>query len=458
MPPQYAEDAAKSFSVLIRPAYRSAFPPAKGLIVRKLGEARGEAVAVDLLNGKDVADGVGRQTAAFASGQDDSRGAEPRTGEPGKIKRAPKHKLAGVGRCEGESRSTRESRRTRRRNDRLARSARGEGDGVGDATLGVWFCAIGLRSEKQRQEYDRRGRYTSRHHAPAFRAGLAEPVRQNASDSTLVAGLVRTRRASRPSVAGSSRSLLHAGKRVHAAANASGSRRAALQRIVQRFSEFAALSAASTADVVRAWKGLGYNTRAIRLKAVADAVVARHSGTIPRETGALRALPGVGAYTAAAIRAFAFDLDDAPVDTNVRRIVHRFYFGIEHPAQAPPRELSARARALVPAGKAHDWNSSLMDLGATICTARAPQCPKCPLRRSCAAAPIDVAALERRRRSALPATRKPAVAFEKPLATHADESSTDCASCLPANAFRCSISTARFRRFFPAAAPPTCAR
>ena len=185
------------------------------------------------------------------------------------------------------------------------------------------------------------------------------------------------------------------------------------KEFVQRFAHFAALSAASTADVVRAWKGLGYNTRAIRLKAVADAVIARHGGTMPRETGALRALPGVGAYTAAAIRAFAFDLDDAPIDTNVRRIVHRLYFGIEHPAQASPRELSARALALVPSGRAHDWNSSLMDLGASICTARAPQCPKCPLRKSCAAAPIDAATLERRRRAALPATRKPPVAFEK---------------------------------------------
>ncbi len=184
---------------------------------------------------------------------------------------------------------------------------------------------------------------------------------------------------------------------------------------VERFPDFATLAAASPADVLRAWKGLGYNSRAVRLKAVADAVVARHGGAMPSAAEALRGLPGIGAYTAAAVRAFAFHLDDAPVDTNVRRIVHRLFFGIEYPAQAPPRELAALARELVPIGKAHDWNSALMDLGATICTARSPQCSICPLRRTCAAAPIDPAALERRRRATRPSpqSRKPAVPFEE---------------------------------------------
>jgi A/G-specific adenine glycosylase len=187
------------------------------------------------------------------------------------------------------------------------------------------------------------------------------------------------------------------------------------EAFVERFPNFAALAAASPADVLRAWKGLGYNSRAVRLKAVADAVVARYDGAMPSETDALRALPGVGPYTAAAIRAFAFDLDDAPVDTNVRRIVHRLFFGIEYPAQVPARELAAHARSLARLGKAHDWNSALMDLGAAICTARAPQCPICPLRRTCSAAPIDPAGLERRRRMAraLPEPRKPSVPFEK---------------------------------------------
>ncbi len=187
------------------------------------------------------------------------------------------------------------------------------------------------------------------------------------------------------------------------------------QAFVERFPDFPALAAASPADVLRAWKGLGYNSRAVRLKAVADAVVARYGGAMPRETDALRALPGVGPYTAAAIRAFAFDLDDAPVDTNVRRIVHRLCFGTEHPAKASARELDAQARTLAPPGKAHDWNSALMDLGATICTARTPQCSICPVRRVCAAAPVDLVTFERQRRAAVSSARRggAAVPFEK---------------------------------------------
>ncbi|MEO6835304.1 MAG: A/G-specific adenine glycosylase [Candidatus Tumulicola sp.] len=186
------------------------------------------------------------------------------------------------------------------------------------------------------------------------------------------------------------------------------------EAFVARFPDFAALARASLADVLRAWKGLGYNSRAVRLRAVAEAVETRYGGTMPSDAGELRSLPGIGRYTAAAIRAFAFDLDDAPVDTNVRRIVHRACFGIEHPRRASARELDERARALVPPGRAHDWNSSLMDLGASICTARAPKCSICPLRRGCAAAPIDPASLERLRKS-VAKTRSPqeAVPFEK---------------------------------------------
>jgi len=114
-----------------------------------------------------------------------------------------------------------------------------------------------------------------------------------------------------------------------------------VDRVVPKFEAFvaafptiAALAAASGAEVLRAWKGLGYNSRAIRLHRVAQAVVERFNGAIPRDTDALRSLDGIGPYTAAAIRAFAFDLDDAPVDTNIRRIVHRVYYGLEFPALA----------------------------------------------------------------------------------------------------------------------------
>lgn len=165
------------------------------------------------------------------------------------------------------------------------------------------------------------------------------------------------------------------------------------EAFVERFPDFAALARASAADVLREWKGLGYNSRAVRLHRLARDVIERYGGAMPSDGAALRLLPGVGPYTAAAIRAFAFDLDDAPVDTNVRRVVHRLCLGVERPPRATARELETRARALVPPGRAHDWSSALMDLGATVCTARAPACGRCPLRADCAAAPIEPAQL-----------------------------------------------------------------
>lgn len=170
------------------------------------------------------------------------------------------------------------------------------------------------------------------------------------------------------------------------------------EAFIARFSDIATLADASVGDVLREWQGLGYNSRAVRLHETAGVVVERFGGAMPSEMHLLRQLPGVGPYTAAAIRSFGFDLDDAPVDTNIRRIVHRIGFGIEHPPQAAPRELDARARDFVPAGAAHDWNSAMMDLGATICTARAPKCLICPLREHCAAAPVDAVTLESARR------------------------------------------------------------
>ena len=183
---------------------------------------------------------------------------------------------------------------------------------------------------------------------------------------------------------------------------------------VERFPDFRSLADASAADVLREWKGLGYNSRALRLKRVAEAVIADFAGAMPSDTKTLRDLPGIGAYTASAIRAFAFDLDDAPLDTNIRRIVHRLFFGLEYPPKAPAMALDERARALAAPNRAHDWNSALMDLGATICTARAPKCMLCPLRDACAAAPIDPAALEAARaKFAKPPAPQNAIAFER---------------------------------------------
>ncbi len=120
------------------------------------------------------------------------------------------------------------------------------------------------------------------------------------------------------------------------------------EAFVARWPSFAALAAADAGDVVRAWRGLGYNSRAVRLHALARAVVERHGGALPRETDALLALPGIGAYTAAAVRAFAFECDDAAMDVNLRRVVHRVRFGLEHPPLADERALDTLALAAVP--------------------------------------------------------------------------------------------------------------
>lgn len=188
----------------------------------------------------------------------------------------------------------------------------------------------------------------------------------------------------------------------------------AFQNFVRRFPDFASLARASPAEVLRQWRGLGYNSRAVRLRGLAKIVVERHSGALPSEPAALRALPGVGAYTAAAIRAFAFGIDDAPVDTNIARIVQRLRYGIEPSPGAGARELRERARELVPSGRAHDWSSAMMDLGATTCTARAPKCLLCPLQSDCAAAPIDPARLERARAArVLARSRQSTLPFER---------------------------------------------
>ncbi len=156
---------------------------------------------------------------------------------------------------------------------------------------------------------------------------------------------------------------------------------------------FAALASASQADVVRAWRGLGYNSRAVRLHKLAVAVVQRYGGQIPADEATLLTLPGIGPYTARAIAAFAFDADVAAVDTNVRRIVHRTQLGLEWPPRAGVAELDALAARLVPRNRGYAFNSALMDLGSTLCSARAPKCLICPLRGACAAAPVDPAAL-----------------------------------------------------------------
>jgi A/G-specific adenine glycosylase len=145
---------------------------------------------------------------------------------------------------------------------------------------------------------------------------------------------------------------------------------------LKRFPTLKSLANASAADVIREWRGLGYNSRALHLKRIAETIVADFGGKLPSDAHLLLKLKGIGTYTAAALRSFAFDEDDAAVDTNVRRVVERLTRGKLLP------------QTLVPRGRGHDWNSAMMDLGATICTARAPKCAICPMESVCASAPL----------------------------------------------------------------------
>jgi A/G-specific adenine glycosylase len=150
---------------------------------------------------------------------------------------------------------------------------------------------------------------------------------------------------------------------------------------LRRWPEPAALAAARPAEVIDAWQGLGYNRRAVRLRDCAQAVVDRHGGRVPDDLAALLALPGVGAYTARAVLAFAFERPVGVLDTNAARVLARAAAG----RRLGLREAQQLADASVPPGRSWAWNSAMLDLGATVCTARDPACERCPLAlRSCA--------------------------------------------------------------------------
>ena len=156
------------------------------------------------------------------------------------------------------------------------------------------------------------------------------------------------------------------------------------ERFVSRWPDVSALAAAPLDAILHQWQGLGYYARARNLHACARAVVEHHGGIFPREPAALRALPGIGGYTAAAIAAIAFDRRVAAVDGNVERVTARLYAIAEPLASAKPR-LRTLAAGLVPLSQAGDFAQAMMDLGATICTPRRPRCVLCPWRGACRA-------------------------------------------------------------------------
>jgi A/G-specific adenine glycosylase len=155
-------------------------------------------------------------------------------------------------------------------------------------------------------------------------------------------------------------------------------------RFLARWPDLAALAAAPLDDVLKAWAGLGYYARARNLHACARAVVERHDGIFPASEADLRRLPGIGAYTAAAIAAIAFDAPASPVDGNIERVIARL-FAIETPLPAAKAEISRLAQALAPPRRAGDFAQAMMDLGAAICTPKTPACALCPWNESCAA-------------------------------------------------------------------------
>jgi A/G-specific adenine glycosylase len=151
------------------------------------------------------------------------------------------------------------------------------------------------------------------------------------------------------------------------------------ERFVAAFPTATSCASAGAAEVVRRWSGLGYNRRALNLHRAASAIADRHRGQVPSDDAVLRALPGIGPYTARAVRSFGFGHDVAAADTNGVRVLAR--------AVAGTRLTSAAAFALgdrlVPRAGSWEFNQTMFDLGATVCTAARPACTRCPLRRQC---------------------------------------------------------------------------
>ena len=150
------------------------------------------------------------------------------------------------------------------------------------------------------------------------------------------------------------------------------------------------LAAASEDEVIALWSGLGYYSRARRLREAAQCIVERHGGEFPRTRAEARALPGVGPYTAGAVLSIAHGLPEPLVDGNVARVFARlFELDGDLASTRLQKELWALAGALVPEEGAGDWNQALMELGATVCTPRSPRCEECPVARDCRALALD---------------------------------------------------------------------
>jgi len=155
-------------------------------------------------------------------------------------------------------------------------------------------------------------------------------------------------------------------------------------KFINRWPNIHAVSAASLEDILKMWAGLGYYSRARNLKAAADQIASLYSGNFPKDYATLRRLPGIGAYSAAAIMAIAYDKPYAAIDGNVERIIARL-LAIDLPKRDSKHIIAAQMQELVPKFRAGDFAQSMMDLGATLCRPRAPHCPRCPWQSNCEA-------------------------------------------------------------------------
>ena len=157
---------------------------------------------------------------------------------------------------------------------------------------------------------------------------------------------------------------------------------------LEKYPSLEALAAAPEGDVSDTWRPLGYNIRPRRLQSIARESVARYGGELPSDEETLLSFKGIGAYTAGAIRSFAFGQRAAILDTNVARVLFRIFIGRgDVKAHAMRRRLWALSEVLVPRKQVFDFNQALMDFGATVCVARKPKCDACPMTKFCTSFP-----------------------------------------------------------------------
>jgi len=159
---------------------------------------------------------------------------------------------------------------------------------------------------------------------------------------------------------------------------------------IRKYPSLETLAAARPAAVDKAWRPLGYNARPRRLHAIAREVMSRYDGELPSDERTLRSFKGIGAYTAGAIQSFAFGHRAPIVDTNVARVLFRVFVGLGDRTSTPLKKyLWSLSAALLPRRHVFDFNQALMDIGATVCVARRPRCPVCPMSPICEAYPFD---------------------------------------------------------------------